>query len=122
MHTISTTLATAAFAALANAFTPIVAQAQGAPSVHWGATDLPTTVVNCLGRARKAFYDAGARNVQNTGWQVYAEKGNANVVVSCTPLNDQKSYLVLVAASPDSKAAELLRNDIRTRIARMKEL
>jgi hypothetical protein len=100
---------------------PGVASAQATSAMHWGAMDLLTSHNNCLGRARKAYYDIGARNVQNTGWQVYAEKGGANVVVSCSPLNGGKSYLLVLTASPDTKAAELLRNDIRTRIARMRE-
>jgi hypothetical protein len=84
--------------------------------------DLQTSVNNCVGRGSKAFYDAGIRNAQKTGRIRYGEKGNANVLVSCTPLQNGGSHLVVSASSADSKAAELLRNDIRARIARMREI
>lgn len=97
-------------------------RADAPPAMHWGSMDLKTSVNNCVGRGSKAFYDAGIRNAQKTGWIRYGEKGNANVLVSCAPLQNGGSYLVVTASSPDSKAAELLRNDIRTRIARMREI
>jgi hypothetical protein len=98
-------------------------QAQGNPAMQWGAMELQTSVNNCLGRAKKAFSDAGLHDTQHAGWQSYGVKGNANVLVSCSiGSNNGSSYLVVVAASPDSKAAELLRNDIRARIASMREL
>jgi hypothetical protein len=97
------------------------AQAQGHPAMHWGAMELKTSVNNCLGRAKKAFSDANLQDTQHTGWQSYGVKGNANVLVSCSIGSNNGSYLVVVAASPDSKAAELLRNDIRSRIAAMRE-
>lgn len=97
-------------------------RAQGRPAMHWGSMDLQTSLNNCLGRADKAFFDAGVGNVQKTGWQRYGEKGNANVLVSCAPRSNNSSYLVVVAASSDSRAAELLRNDVRARIARMREI
>jgi hypothetical protein len=97
-------------------------RAQLRPAMHWGSMDLQTGLQRCLGRADKAFYDAGVRNVQRTGWQRYGEKGNANIIVSCSPKSNGASYLVVVAASGNSREAELLRNDIRTRIANMREI
>lgn len=97
------------------------ARAQGHPAMHWGSMELQTSVNNCLGRARKAMADASLRDTQHGGWQAYGVKGNANVLVSCSLSNNNRSYLVVVAASPDTRAAELLRNDIRTRIANMRE-
>jgi hypothetical protein len=98
------------------------AYADAPPAMHWGSMDLQTSVNNCVGRGSKAFYDAGIRNAKQTGWLRYGEKGNANVLVSCTPLQNGGSHLVVTASSSDSKAAELLRNDIRARIARMREI
>jgi hypothetical protein len=109
----------ALFASLAVDAVP--AQAQGAPAMHWGAMDLPTGVGHCIGRARKAYFDAGVTGEQVTGWQVFGRKGNVNVLVSCSPRTDAASYLLVVASSPDSRSAELLRNDVRTRISRMHE-
>jgi len=109
----------AVLATLAVAAVP--AQAQGAPAMHWGAMDLPTGVNHCIGRTRKAYYDAGVTGDQATGWQVFGRKGNVSVLVSCAPRTAAASYLLVVATSPDSKAAELLRNDVRTRISRMRE-
>jgi hypothetical protein len=83
--------------------------------------ELQTSVNNCLGRARKAFADASLRETQHAGWQAYGVKRSATVLVSCSTAANNHSYLVVVAASPDSKAAELLRNDIRSRIAAMRE-
>jgi hypothetical protein len=83
--------------------------------------ELQTSVNNCLGRARKAFADASLRETQHAGWQAYGVKGSAAVLVSCSTAANNHSYLVVMAASPDSKAAELLRNDIRSRIAAMRE-
>ena len=97
------------------------ARAEGYPAMHWGAMELQTSVNNCVGRARKAFSDAGLRDTQQSGWQAYGTKGSAAVLVSCSALANNHSYLVVVGSSPDSKAAELLRNDIRTRIAKMRE-
>ena len=99
----------------------VPAAAQAAPAMQWGAMDLPTGVNHCIGRARKAYFDAGVTGEQVTGWQVAGRKGNVGVLVSCTPRSDFASYLLVVATSPDSKAAELLRNDVRTRISRMRE-
>jgi hypothetical protein len=95
--------------------------ADAPPAMHWGELDMKTSVKNCVGRSHKAFNDAGVRNSQRTGWVRYGEKGKANVLVSCTPLQNGSSYLVVTASSNDSKAAELLRNDIRSRISRMRE-
>src|SRR5215471_1656533 len=81
-------------------------QAQGSPAMHWGSMELEASVNTCLGRAKKALYDAGLHDTQHTGWQWYGVKGSANVLVSCS--NGSKggsSYLVVVAASPDSRAA-----------------
>jgi hypothetical protein len=89
--------------------------------MHWGAMELQTSIGNCLGRAKKAFAEAHLQQTQQGGWQAYGVKGNANVLVSCSMAANNHSYLVVVAASPDSKAAELLRNDIRARIAAMRE-
>jgi hypothetical protein len=109
-------------AAIALSVAAGASQADAPPAMHWGSLDLQTSVNNCVGRGGKAFYDAGIRNAQKTGWLRYGEKGNANVLVSCTPLQNGGSYLVVSASSTDSKAAELLRNDIRARIARMHEI
>ena len=98
-----------------------VAEAQVAPAVQWGEMDLQTSLSNCLGRAKKAYFDAGVQKTQIAGWLVDGEKGSANVLVSCTPLASSTSHLVVVTTSSDSKAAELLRNDIRARIASMRE-
>lgn len=97
------------------------AHAQSAPSMQWGAMDLQTSQSNCLGRARKPYFDAQVERVQNTGWQVYGEKSGANVIVSCAPATQNLSHLLVIAASSDPKAAEALRNDVRARIARMVE-
>lgn len=97
------------------------ALAQGHPAMHWGAMELQTSIGNCLGRARKAFADAHLQETQHGGWQAYGAKGNASVLVSCSMAANNHSYLVVVASSPDSRAAELLRNDIRSRIAAMRE-
>ena len=99
----------------------VPAQAQEAPAMHWGAMDLPTGVGHCIGRARKAYFDAGVTGEQVTGWQVFGRKSNVSVLVSCAPRTDAASYLLVIATSPDSKSAELLRNDVRTRISRMHE-
>lgn len=99
---------------------PLVA-AQGIPSMHWGGMELQTSVNNCVGRARKAISDARLNNTQVTGWQVYGRNNNAAVLVSCAAMTNNHSYLTVVASSSDSRAAELLRNDVRTRITRMRE-
>jgi len=99
---------------------PLVA-AQGIPSMHWGGMELQTSVNNCIGRARKAVFDARLNNTQVARWQVYGHNNNAAVLVSCAAMANKRSYLTVVASSSDSRAAELLRNDVRTRIARMRE-
>jgi len=48
-------------------------------TVHTG--QLPTSVNNCLGRADKAFSDAGVRNVQKGVRERMGEKNNAQVLV-----------------------------------------
>src|SRR5437870_5780164 len=98
-----------------------VARADGIPAMHWGGMELQTSVNNCLGRAKKAFFDTGVRNTQIGGWQTYGQKNNATMLVSCAAMSNNRSYLVVVATSNDSRTAELLRNDVRTRIARMRE-
>jgi hypothetical protein len=110
------------FACIALLFAAGASHANAPPAMHWGSMNLQTSVNNCVGRGGKAFYDAGIRSTQKTGWIRYGEKGNANVLVSCTPLQNGGSHLVVTASSSDSKAAELLRNDIRARIARMREI
>jgi hypothetical protein len=81
--------------------------------------ELQTSINDCLGRARKAFSDARPQDTQHTGL-AGIRHGSASVLVSCSSLGNH-SYLVVVAASPDSKAAELLRDDVRSRIAAMRE-
>src|ERR1044071_819272 len=98
---------------------PVAAQA--VPAMHWGGMELQTSVNNCVGRARKAASDARLRDTQVNGWQVYGHTNNAAVVVSCAAMANKRSYLTVVASSSDSKAAELLRNDVRSRIAKMRE-
>jgi len=96
--------------------------ANGPPAMHWGSMELPTNWGNCLGRVKKAFLEAGVRHTQKTGWQAYGQKDTASVLVSCTPRTIASTYLLVAATSNDSRAAELLRNDVRTRIANMREL
>jgi hypothetical protein len=97
------------------------AQAGGSPAMQWGSMNLPTSVGNCLSRADKALSDAGVGNTQQTGWQWYGERSGAAVLVACSALSDTSSYLVVIASSDDSSQAELLRNDVRARIAAMSE-
>jgi hypothetical protein len=96
--------------------------ADGPPAMHWGSMELSTNWGNCLGRTKKAFLEAGVRHTQKTGWQTYGQKDNASVLVSCTPKTIASTYLLVTATSNDSKAAELLRNEVRARIARTGEL
>jgi len=98
------------------------AQAGGPPAMHWGGMNLPTNVGNCLGRADKSLSDAGVRNSQQSGWQRYGQRNGAAVLVTCSPLSNTSSYLVVIASSDDSSEAELLRNDVRARIAALREL
>jgi hypothetical protein len=95
--------------------------AAGIPAMHWGGMELQTSVSHCIGRARKAFHEAGVRNTQIGGWQAYGQKNTGAVLVSCAALSNNRSYLTVVGTSNDSREAELLRNDVRTRIARMRE-
>ena len=95
--------------------------AAGIPAMHWGGMELQTSVSHCIGRARKAFFEAGVRNTQIGGWQAYGQKNTGAVLVSCAALSNNRSYLTVVGTSNDSREAELLRNDLRTRIARMRE-
>jgi|SRR5436305_5852189 len=98
------------------------AQAGGPPAIQWGGMNLPTSVGNCLGRANKALGDAGVSNTQQSAWQWYGQRNGAAVLVACSPLSNTSSYLVVMASSDDSNEAELLRNDVRARIAAMREL
>lgn len=98
-----------------------LSMADGHPVMQWGSMELTTSVNNCLGRTKKAFYDAAVQHSQTTGRQMYGEKGDASVLVSCSPLANGHSYLLVAATSNDSGSAERLRNDIRARIARMIE-
>lgn len=113
----------AAWAALAPLIIATMpARAQGAPAMHYGAMDLPTSAAYCVGRARKAYDLVNVTDVQVTQWQVTGHRGNATVLVSCTPRTKVMAYLLVVATSTDSKAAEVLRNDVRTKIASMREI
>ena len=93
--------------------------ADGPPVMHWGSMQISTNWGNCLGRTKKAFAEAGVRYTQKTGWQAYGEKNNASVLVSCTPKTIASTYLLVAATSNDSKAAELLHNEVRALIARV---
>lgn len=92
-----------------------------APAVHWGTFILNGRLGSSQGRATKALADIGCTERSGDGSVKSGRKGAVTILVICTPVSATKTSVCVVASSPDSRAAELLRNDIRTRIQKMIE-
>ena len=68
----------------------------------------------------KAMSDTNLKLSLSKGWERIGQTAHAVVVVSCAPMGNGKTRVVVTASSTDSKTAEFYRNDIRTRIQRQR--
>jgi hypothetical protein len=88
------------------------ALAQG-PALHWGSDTRAMSQQECLKRAKFALGEQGLTMSGETSSEVAGSGPNVTVLVTCVALG-QRTFISVMAASPDGRVAEQFRNGVRS--------
>jgi hypothetical protein len=102
---------------------PALAQNQGsAPALHLGSFDWQGSVKNALQSTDQVLRDVRLTvSPTDRGWERIASNEHVVVTVSCAPIGQRRTRIVVVATSTNSRTAELWRNQIRSRIQQLEQ-
>jgi hypothetical protein len=108
MKTLSVLTVTIGLGLAANA-----TQATAGPAFHWGSDERGMSQQECLKRANFAMGETGLTVAGSDGSDVAGSGPNVTVLVTCKALG-QRTFISVVAGSPDSSVAEQTRNSVRS--------
>jgi hypothetical protein len=83
------------------------------PAMHWGSDTRAMSQQECMKRARFAMGEQGLQVSGQDGSDVAGSGSNVTVLVTCFPLG-QRTFISVVAASPDGGTAARFRNGVRS--------
>ena len=93
-------------------FAATSAQAAG-PAFHWGSDERAMSQQECMKRAKFAMGEVGFTVVGEDGMDVAGSGPDVTVLVTCKTLG-QRTFISVVAGSPNSQSAERGRNMVRS--------
>jgi hypothetical protein len=84
-----------------------------APIIHWGSDTRAMSQEECVRRAKFALGEQGLTVTAETPNNALGSGENVSVLVTCLRLR-QKTFISVMAASPDGGVAEQFRNSVRS--------